>query len=213
MRQRPGSFPIRIALLAALAAAALLVSGCSADARARCYAGDDRDEWQQPSRVVDSLDLAPGDVVADLGSGGGYFTFYLAEAVGPRGRVYAVDIAEDMNDRLEQLASERGADNVSVVLAALDDPKLPEPVDLVFTSNSYHHIENRPDYFRRAARYLKSGGRIAILDYKQEGLFQFFFRHASDDELVKNEMREAGYSLVAEHDWLERQHLLIFELD
>lgn len=211
MNPRPRLARIRSAVAATLLlGSAVLVAGCSPDARARAYGGEGRDPWQQPGRVVAALEIAPGDVVADLGAGGGYFTFRLADAVGPEGRVYAVDVAEDMNERLARIAADRGADNVEVVLAAFDDPKLPREVDLIFTSNSYHHIEDRPDYFRRAAQYLGEGGRVAVLDFKQEGFFQFFFRHASDDELVKREMSEAGYVLTADHDWLERQHLLVF---
>ena len=72
-------------------------------------AGDDRDEWQQAERVVTALGLAPGQKIADLGAGGGYFSFRLAEAVGPTGKLYALDIDEEMNERLEALAAERGA--------------------------------------------------------------------------------------------------------
>ena len=115
-----------------------------------------------------------------------------------------------MNERLAGLAAERGVHNLQVVLADLADPKIPEPVDLIFISNAYHHIDDRVTYFGDAARYLKPGGRLAVLEYKQEGFFQFFFRHATDHDVITDELGAAGYELVGDHDYLQRQHLMIF---
>jgi predicted methyltransferase len=178
--------------------------------KARAYAGADRDEWQQPERVVASLGLEPGQKVADLGAGGGYFSFRLADAVGPSGKVYAVDIDEAMNERLQRLAAERGASNVEVVLALSDDLRLPEPVDVIFTSNTYHHLEDRSAYFDSAARYLTPGGRVAIVEYKEEGFLQRVMGHSTGAESIRAEMKAAGYALDVEHDFLAKQHFLIF---
>lgn len=190
---------------------ALTLCGCTAEMKARAYAGSDRDAWQQPERVVAELGLVPGQLVADVGAGGGYFSFRLADAVGSKGHVYAVDVDEAMNDRLEGLIAERGADNVSVVRAAYDDPKIPKPVDLIFTSNTYHHIEDRVHYFERAARYLRPGGRLAVVEYKREGFFHRILGHATGDDVIRDELEEAGYTLASEHDFIEQQHFLIFE--
>jgi predicted methyltransferase len=190
---------------------ALALSGCTADQKARAYAADDRDQWQQPERVMQTLAIAPGQSIADLGAGGGYFTFHLADAVGPDGRVYALDVDAGMNERLEGIARERGASNVSVVLADFDDPKIPQPVDLIFTSNTYHHIEDRVAYFERAARYLRPSGRIAILEYKGQGFFHRIMGHATKASVIRSELDQAGYTLAAELDFIERQHFLIFD--
>ena len=198
-------------LAAVILATALALSGCTADQKARAYAADDRDEWQQPERVMQTLAIAPGQSIADLGAGGGYFTFHLADAVGPDGRVYALDVDAGMNERLEGIARERGASNVSVVLADFDDPKIPQPVDLIFTSNTYHHIEDRVAYFERAARYLRPSGRIAILEYKDQGLFHRIMGHATKASVIRSELDQAGYTLAAELDFIERQHFLIFD--
>ena len=189
----------------------LAMSGCTADQKARAYAADDRDEWQQPERVIETLAIIPGQSIADLGAGGGYFTFYLADAVGPDGRVYAVDVDADMNQRLDSIARERGTSNVSVVLADFGDPKIPELVDLIFTSNTYHHIEGRVAYFESAARYLRPSGRIAILEYRREGFFHRIIGHATESNIIRSELEQAGYTLAAEHDFIEQQHFLIFD--
>jgi ubiquinone/menaquinone biosynthesis C-methylase UbiE len=209
MRKRAGFAIGRTAL--ALFCALLLVSGCSAETKARLYAGDDRDSWQQPERVIEELGIASGQSVADLGSGGGYFTFRLGEAVGDAGRVYAVDVDVEMNERLERLVSEKGATNVATVHADYDDPKIPEPVDLIFTSNTYHHIDDRVAYFQRAARYLKPGGRLAVLEYRREGFFHRVLGHATEDHVIQSELELAGYTLSATHDFIEYQHFLVFD--
>jgi len=140
------------------------VAGCTTVKRLM-YEGWRRDSWQQPERVVRELALKPGDRVADLGAGGGYFTFRLADAVGPAGRVYAVDVDEGMIDYVNGEAAKRGYGNVEGVLGAYDDPRLPDDgVDLIFTCDTYHHLEDRSEYFKRAARYLRPDGRIAVLD-------------------------------------------------
>ncbi|MDX1385754.1 MAG: methyltransferase domain-containing protein, partial [Thermoanaerobaculia bacterium] len=111
------------------------------------YEDPGRDGWQQPARVVEALGLEPGDRVADVGSGSGYFTLRLAAAVGPEGRVYAADVDEEMNDYLRERLREEGVVNVEVIDAQYGDPLLPDgSIDLVFSSNTFHHMEGRPEY-------------------------------------------------------------------
>jgi predicted methyltransferase len=187
-------------------AVALLVSGCGALKRC-AYEGFARDAWQQPERVVADLALAPGARVADLGAGGGYFTFRLAHAVGPTGLVYAVDVDPDMVDFLAEAAEKEGLGNVRPVLAAADDPRVPERVDLVFTSNTYHHLENRVAYFSALReRALAPGGRVTIVEYRPE-----VTSHATARETIEQEMTAAGFRLEKSFDYLERQHFLVFE--
>jgi predicted methyltransferase len=191
--------------------ALVTVTACTPEMRARAYASDDRADWQQAERVIVSLGLESGDRVADLGSGGGYFTFLLADAVGPTGRVYAIDVAEDMNERLARIAAERGYAQVETVLAEPDDAMIPSGgVDLVFTSNTYHHIDDRETYFRKLSESLREGGRLAVIDYKDEGFMQGLLGHSTDASMIQTELESAGYELVAQHDFIEKQHFLIF---
>jgi predicted methyltransferase len=162
-----------------------------------------RDGWQQPDRVITELGLEPGQVVADVGAGGGYFTFRLAEAVGAQGRVFAVDVDPDMTGFLADKARDEGYTQVETVLAGETDAKIPEPVDLVFTCNTYHHLPDRVNYFARLRQRLKPGGRVAIVEYR-EG------QHATRPEIIRREMGQAGYVLVAEHDYLEKQDFAVF---
>jgi len=169
-----------------------------------------RDAWQQPKAVVQALAIVPGTSVADLGAGGGYFTWPLAEAVGPDGKVYAVDINETGLRMIEQDAKARAVTNVKPVLATATDPKLPETVDLVFNCDTYHHMSDRVAYFRSLASHMRDNGRVAILEFHKTGFFSGVLGHGTPKEQVRQEMEAAGYRLVAEYFFLQNQHFQIF---
>ena len=188
----------------------LLLAGC-ARLKQCAYEGLTRDQWQQRDRVIESLQIRPGDRIADIGSGGGYFVFALAKAVGPNGKVFAVDIDEQMNDLVATQAKKDGFGNVEVILAKPDDPLLPSPgVDLIFTSNTYHHLDNRVSYLTNLRKYLRPGGRIAIIEFDRRGWLAGLLRHYTPEEFIKREMDQAGYSLQREFNFLDRQSFLIF---
>lgn len=169
-----------------------------------------RDAWQKPKEVVERLGIVPGARVADVGAGGGYFTWYLAEAVGTDGLTYAVEIDETGLDIIRKDMQARGVRNVVPILAEPTDPKLPALVDLVFSCDTYHHMKERVAYFRSLARYLKADGRVAILDFHPHGFFSGLLGHGTAAEEVRREMEAAGYQLIADFDIIERQHFQVF---
>lgn len=189
----------------------LLLAGC-AQLKQCAYQGVNRDVWQQPEKVVASLDIKPGATVADLGSGGGYFTFRLARAVGSAGKVYAVDVDSDMVDLIAKAARDNSTGNVEPILAKPGDPMLPKAgVDLVFSSNTYHHIGDRVAYFEKLRQILRPAGRVAIIDFDRRGWLEGLFGHYTPSEFIKREMAQAGYILDQEFDFLDRQSFLVFK--
>src|SRR5512144_1670633 len=129
--------------------------GCSgAEHWAKVFDDPARDAWQKPHDVVQALKLAPDAAVADIGAGTGYFAVRLAHMT-PQGRVYAVDIEPDMVKYLGERAQKSGLANLTPVLGAPDDPKLPARVDLMLMVDVYHHIGQREAYFRKLAPSLK----------------------------------------------------------
>lgn len=199
----------RISVLLALALT--LLPGCTAFKQC-AYEGSSRDGWQQTDAVVAALGLAPGARVADIGAGSGYFTRPLARAVAPGGTVYAVDVDADMNERLRGRLADDGIGNVEIVLGAYEDPKLPDAgVDLVFTSNTFHHIEGRPEYFRNLKQDLAPGGRVAIIDYDgSKGTFVRVMGHYTEKDVLLEDMQQAGYAVEKDHEFLDRQSFIVF---
>lgn len=192
--------------------ALVFLAGCTT-LKQCAYEGFGRDRWQQPEKVVRSLEIPAGSQVADLGSGGGYFTFRLAGAVGPAGKVYAVDIDRGLNDALASRAQAEAIRNIEVILAQPDDPGLPPAaVDLIFTSNTYHHIQNRVRYFANARKYLRPGGRVAIIEFNGNDWLAALGGHYTSADTIKHEMKQAGYTVRQEFNFIERQSFIIFAL-
>ena len=194
---------------------ALVGADCGTRMKARGYEGSGRDSWQQTERVVAALGLRAGQRVADVGSGSGYFTGHLAGAVAPGGHVYAVDVDASMNAYLEKRMAEEGVENVSTVLATADDPGLPaDGVDVVFTSNTFHHLPDQQSYFTSLKKYLRPGARVAIVEYEPEkaGWFARTFGHATVKGEIAGALEGAGFRLVEDHDFLDRQSFQIFEI-
>lgn len=126
-----------------------------------------RDAWQKPEVLVGALDLRPGDVVADIGAGTGYFNRHLAEAVGPEGKVIAVDVEPGFVTHMTERAAAEGTPQVEARLGGYDDPKLADrEVDVILLVDTYHHIDDRTDYFRRVAGALRPGGRLIVVDFR-----------------------------------------------
>jgi ubiquinone/menaquinone biosynthesis C-methylase UbiE len=171
-----------------------------------------RDGWQMPARVIEALGLSPDESVADIGAGTGYFTVRLAKAL-PKGTVYAVDIEPKMLEYVRKRAAGDGLRNVTTVLAGATSPNLPKPVDAVLIVDTYHHIPSRVTFFRGLESSLTARGRVAIVDFRKDSPegpppeFRF------DADQIIGEMKQAGYRLDARHDFLPRQHYLVFRPD
>ena len=168
-----------------------------------------RDAWQKPHEVIQALALKPDAVVADIGSGTGYFSSRIANMT-PRGRVYGVDTEPDMVKYLADRAKREGLKNIAPVKGAPDDPRLPEKVDLVLLVDVYHHIDDRERYFRRLAASLKPGGRVAVIDFRMDSPDGPPRSARIAPDRVKAELKSAGYVLHREHEFLPNQYFLVF---
>jgi len=168
----------------------------------------------KPDQILETLELQPRQNVADIGAGGGYFSLRFAELVGREGKVLAVDTNSGFLEFIKNSAEEKGLDNVETVLATENGLTLPENVDLVFMRNVCHHIPNRPEYFRKLKDFLKPGGRIATVEYRNAKHLSFrgMFGHYVPKETIIKEMDEAGYQLQKDLDFLPEQTFTIFSL-
>lgn len=173
----------------------------------------ERHAWQQPEKVVEFLQLEPGDTVADIGAGTGYFTVRLARAVGAGGRVLAVDIESEMLEFIADRAEREGVgEQVQTVLAEPDDPKLPDGrVDTILTVNTWHHIDDRIEYLGLLSRDLAPDGRLVIVDFREGELpVGPPAGHKIPREELIAELRRGGFELADELTTLEHQYVLSF---
>ncbi len=167
-----------------------------------------------PDKVMESLRIEIGDWIADIGSGGGYFTLRFSSVVGEDGRVFAVDTDPKLLRSVEEVARSEGRDNVSTVLTDGFPFGLPPGrLDLVFMRNVYHHIEDGVEYLTRMREHLSPDGRVAILDYTDAARgfsFHRVFGHHLPPERIVEDMEKAGYSLDEVHDFLPEQSFMVF---
>ena len=131
--------------------------------------GPDRDAWQEPERVMDSLGVTSGTIVADIGAGGGWFTIKLANRVGPTGLVYAEDIQREMIESINRRVSRTNLSNVETIIGTSNNPKIPTPVDAVLMVDVYGEVEDPMALLRNVIPQLKKGGRIGIVEHRLDG--------------------------------------------
>lgn len=168
--------------------------------------------WQKPYEVVKALHIEEGAAVADLGAGGGYFTFLLVDAVGRNGRVYAIDTDQRSLELIHAESAKRDGmpRTVHLVLAAQEDPTLPhDGLDLIFTCDTHHHFSDRPTYMRALRRHLKQNGRIAIIDFRPTGC-GWLFGHSTEKAVVQDERAAAGDRLIDDFNFLPTHHFQVF---
>jgi ubiquinone/menaquinone biosynthesis C-methylase UbiE len=171
-----------------------------------------RKSEEPPAIVIEALGLQPGQIVADVGAGTGYYTFELARAVGPRGTVLAVEIEGAMLAALRKRAAELNATNVGLVRATPSDPRLPPArIDVVLMVHVYHELEFPYEVMQALVRSLKPEGRVAIVEHRAEAEDSAVGAlHAMSEAQIVKEMRAAGLELERKSDALPGQHIVIF---
>jgi SAM-dependent methyltransferase len=166
----------------------------------------ERDRWQRPEDVIDSLELKAGSTVADVGCGVGYFSLKLAPKVAEQGTVLAEDILDESLAVLRIRAALSGQSNVRVVHGDLDDPRLPErSVDAVLIANSYHEFTRPLSILDHAFRALRPGGRLVVVDrgprFNQEEPREVQMgRYQIAASIVEHEVRQRGFEVVVRDD-------------
>lgn len=162
--------------------------------------GPARDAWQHPEEVMDELSVHRGSVVADVGSGAGYFTFHLADRVGPQGRVYAEDILESRLNEIQQEASKEGAKQVTTVLGTPDDPHLPpNSLDVVLAMNTFHEWRQYQSMLKHLYEALKPGGLFGLIDATAppgHPRSYYYDRHRMPEEMERADLTQAGFHFL-----------------
>jgi ubiquinone/menaquinone biosynthesis C-methylase UbiE len=172
----------------------------------------DRDEWQQPDKIMDALRIYDGNRVADVGAGSGWFTVRLAHRVGPNGRVYAEDIRPEMLQVIRNAADREGLKNVETLLGTSRDPRLPSNLQAVLMVGLYPYLEDPEAMLRNIPKSLAPTGYLGIVEYKKDGAGGPGPDLADriDPEVVIRHATAAGLKLQAREGFLRYQYLLVF---
>jgi len=170
----------------------------------------------KPDEIIKNLKIFSGQHIADIGSGGGYFSFRFAKLVGNKGKVYSIDTNKDLLELISNNGKQQEQSNIITILATEKNIPLPEgAIDLIFMRNVYHHLQNRIDYVKKLKKMLKSNGKVVIIEYKKKDRSFGFHRpsgHYVIPEVIIREMETAGYQVEKQHFFLPEQSFTVFSL-
>jgi ubiquinone/menaquinone biosynthesis C-methylase UbiE len=174
----------------------------------------ERENEEAPSKALDALDLKPGMVVADIGAGSGYYSSRIAKRVGPTGRVYATDIQPGMIALLDRRIASEGLTNVTTLLGAMDDPRLPpRAIDLAIMVDVYHELQEPQLFLQRLKEAFKPGGRLVLLEFRKEDpKVPILEVHKMSVAEVKQELEAEGFLLDRVIDVLPWQHIIVLRV-
>jgi precorrin-6B methylase 2 len=178
------------------------------------FSRPERDKEERPEQLLSALYIRRGATVADVGSGTGYYTWRLAEHVGPQGKVYAVDVQRSMLDLTKTVVAEHKLTNVEYVLATDSSPRLPErSVDLVFIAYAFHEFGDPEAMMMAIRRALKPGGRVVVLEYaKESNIAPASPLHKMSFEEIRREIEPMGFIVDQLLDFLPVQHGVVFTI-
>ena len=179
------------------------------------FESDGREVYSKRHAVVKELKLKPGLDVADIGAGTGFYSFLFAEEVGPKGKVYAVDITEGFLTAINSIAKKQKLENIQTILSNQKDTLLPpNSIDVAFVCATYHHFEYPKTTLATIHRALRPGGKLVIIVFrKQEGLSSnWVMGHVrSDQQAVIKEIEPTGFKFESESEILESNYFLWFK--
>jgi ubiquinone/menaquinone biosynthesis C-methylase UbiE len=173
----------------------------------------ERMKEERTDKLIKALSIKPGMVIADVGAGSGYFTFPLAEKVGDKGKVYAVDIQKEMLDIIQARMKTRKVTNIETVMGKITDPKLPEgKVDLILMVDVYHEFSHPYEMTEAMVRSLKTKGLLVFVEYRLEDPdVPIKLVHKMTQKQVIKEMSPHPLKHVKTIDILPWQHIILFE--
>ena len=173
---------------------------------------NNRQQEENTKLAIEKMELSPESVVADIGAGTGYYTFAIAEKV-RQGKVYAVDIQDEMIKFLKKKKKITGASNIEIVKSTLQSPNLPaNSIDLAIMVDVYHELEFPHEMLQEIKRSLKSDGALLLLEFRAEDTsIAIKPHHKMTVAQANKEMSANGFKLVFDGEFLPMQHFLLYK--
>ena len=172
----------------------------------------DRESWQPPDQIMDSVGVREGMRIGEAGAGDGYFTFPLAERVGDRGVVYANEISTADLETIRDRARREGVDNIVTVLGEIEDPLFPErDLDMVIMVYVLHHLDLPVDFLKNLEQYLKPGAQVVIIEQNHDADRSYVGHFMSSRQILET-IEESGYTIEKIETFLPKDTIYIFRV-
>ena len=188
------------------------IAGVMGPEGARWLERPEREAEEAPTKAVAALELEPGQIVADIGAGSGYYTMLLSGAVGPRGRVYATDVQPAMLALIRRKIEERKISNVELVLGTATESRLPDgAIDIALMVDVYHELAQPQAFLRSLKRAIRPAGRLVLIEFRKESPWvPIREEHKMSVRDARLELEAEGYRFERVIDVLPWQHILVF---
>ena len=195
---------IRIPVL--LMSIALLSTGVS-------HGQSGREEWQPPEEIMDAIGVKPGMVIGEPGAGSGYMTFYLAERVGDKGKVYANDISRGALDELSSRAKKEGVENIEIVMGEVEDPVFPvNDLDMIIMVYVLHMLDKPMEFMDNVKKYMTPDTPLVIIERNTHNERAHPPSFMTNREILET-LQETGYVLERTETFLPKDTIYIFRLE
>jgi len=172
----------------------------------------EREAEEATSKLLVSLKLKPGMMVADIGAGSGYFTLPMAKQVGPNGKVLAVEIQREMLNIISAKARKEQIKNITGILGSIKDPRLtPQSVDLILLVDVYHEFDHPFEMTTKMVEALKPGGKLILVEYRgEDDSVPIKTLHKMTEAQVRKELKPFPIKFVENNGILPWQHIFVF---
>ncbi len=178
-----------------------------------CKAQSDRETWQPPDQIMDSVGIIPGMLIGEVGAGRGHFTFHLAQRVGDDGKVYANDISSNALDMLSSRAERENADNIETVLGNVDDPLFPQKdLDIIIMVYVLHHVEHPVEMLNNLKKYMKPETRLVIIE-KDTQKDRDAYPHFMSKKQVMETVQQSNFKQEKIQTFLPKDVIYIYSLE
>jgi ubiquinone/menaquinone biosynthesis C-methylase UbiE len=171
-----------------------------------------REEWQPPDKIMDAIGVKPGMVIGEPGAGRGYMTFYLAERVGKKGKVYANDISQSALDEITSRAKREGLKNIEIVMGEIEDPVFPvDDLDMVIMVYVLHMLDKPMEFMENVKKYMTPDTPLVIIELNTQRERAHPPSYMTNREILET-LQETGYVLERTETFLPKDTIYIFKL-
>jgi ubiquinone/menaquinone biosynthesis C-methylase UbiE len=176
------------------------------------YCQIEREEWQPPEQIMDSIGVKPGMIIGEAGAGSGYFTFYLANRVGEKAKVYANDISRSSLEAIEMRAKREGIKNIETVMGEIEDPLFPDKnLDMIIMVYVLHMLDKPLPFMENIKKYMKPGTPLVIIEKDTNRERSHPPSYMSKKQIIDT-IQKTNYKLERIETFLPRDTIYIFKL-